>query len=257
MTDFVVTDLQFNDINRINIMCTAPGKESESVLRESAEIHAQVARFGVKTFAVFDKEHPIARLEVMPIDVAPFALHGEDLWFVRCVWVLPEYQNKGIAAELMNAALSVAAGSSGIATVTYENWTPVEFFQRYGFEVVDQRDSSILMLLKFESSASVRFVKYKFQSRAFQNKITVRLVMTGRCPWIMQSWRSWAAQVKQLYSGKVEIQESFILHRCDAITQGEEGIYVDDIPYTGLQQLSAFVGFCKTQIENKRKHKEM
>lgn len=165
--------------------------------------------------------------------------------------MLQEYEKKGIASELMKKAFDVSANSCGIVTVTYEGWTPVSFFERYGFQVVDKKDTVLLMLLKFKDTASMKFLNYDFSKVVDPSKTVIKLVMTGRCPWIIQNWRFRALQAKDIYKDRIQIDERFILHRKDAMLYGEENIYIDNIPYNSPQDSKVFLEFIDRYMSRK------
>ncbi|HHW17829.1 MAG TPA: GNAT family N-acetyltransferase [Firmicutes bacterium] len=272
-----IREVDPGDIDSVNIMCTMPGSDPREVLRESAQVHQHVAALGVRTFGAFRSGKPVARLEIMPIDAAPLALVGDGLWVIRCLWVLEEAQGSGIARLLMERALGVARGSKGIAVVTYENWMPASFFEKFGFEVVETKGKATLLLKKMRPEAAISFApiltgkKTNRGRMADEDAVGVRIpaggqpaeegvvparghretaasaggqpaedgavrveaVFTGRCPWLMQSWRHWLKVASEI-SDKVLTSEKMILTRADAMRFGDENIYIDGVPYEGF-----------------------
>lgn len=241
------------DIDLVNVMCTMPGSDPQEVLRESARIYQYVAALGVRTLGAFSNGRPVARLEIMPIDAAPVALAGDGLWVIRCLWVLEEAQGRGIAKTLMKHAIDIARGAKGVVVVTYENWMPVPFFEKFGFEVVEKRRTATLLLLKMNPDATVSFAPYAEGATCnrgpFSNKdasgtsevtageqlaaekvVRVEAVFTGRCPWLMQTWRRWLKAAREI-SDRVLTSERIILTRTDAMRFGDENIYIDGVPY--------------------------
>lgn len=244
-----------DDIDSVNVMCTMPGSDPQEVLRESARVHQHVAPLGVRTLGAFQNGKPVGRLEIMPIDAAPLALAGDGLWVIRCLWVLEEAQGRGIAKTLMKHAIDIARGSKGIAVVTYENWMPVPFFEKCGFEVAGKRRTAALLLLKLNPDATVSFAPCAAgttsnrtpignkgasctpevtagEQPAEEKVVRVEAVFSGRCPWLMQSWRRWLKVAREV-SDKVVTSERIILTRADAVRFGDENIHIDGVPYDG------------------------
>lgn len=93
-------------IDEVNRMCLPQGvKEGaalEAVLRESAAAHARAEAMGARVFGAFLEGGAVGRIEVMPIETAPLPLQGEDLWAIRCLWVLPPGERKGIGRALVS-----------------------------------------------------------------------------------------------------------------------------------------------------------
>lgn len=85
MNQVIVKEVSGKQIGVVNKMCTVHYMQSESVLKEVERIHLDVEKLGVRTFAGFGKERCAARLEIMPINAAPFAISGDNLWFIRCI----------------------------------------------------------------------------------------------------------------------------------------------------------------------------
>lgn len=97
---FEVRQVPAAAIDEVNRMCLPRGvKEGpalNAVLRESAAAHARAEAMGARVFGAFMEGRPVGRIEVMPIEAAPLPLQGEDLWVIRCLWVLPPAEGKGI-----------------------------------------------------------------------------------------------------------------------------------------------------------------
>lgn len=67
---------------------------------------------------------------------------------------------------------------------------------------------------------------------ARKEEVHVTAVFTGRCPWLMQSWRRWLNAAAEL-SEKVVTSEIIIFNREDAILFGSEDLHIDGVPYRG------------------------
>ncbi len=254
-----IREIAPSDIDSINAMCRVPGTCPTWIMAESARVHRHVATLGVRTFGAFRHGKPIARMEIMPIDAAPLALSGDDLWVIRCLWVLDEAQGSGIARRLMGKAIELAQSSKGIAVVTYEDWMPISFFERFGFRRVDALGTATLLLLTMRPDAVVAFApvitgqagvrqytkgpayEQEFGGREAHVEAHVTAVFTGRCPWLMQSWRHWLNAAQEL-SDKVITSEIMIFTREDAFCSGPEDLYIDGVEYQGSPvQLEPFL----------------
>lgn len=248
------------DIDSMNAMCVMPGTEPAGIMEESTRIHRRVAAMGVRTFGAFCNREPVGRMEIMPVEAAPLALAGDGLWVIRCLWVLDKAEGRGIAGRLMEKAMQLAQGSKGIAVVTYKDWMPVSFFERFGFAEVDTEGESRLLLLKMHPDAAVSFVrdctprKYLYpekSARTRKEEVHVTAVFTGRCPWLMQSWRRWLNAAAEL-SEKVVTSEITIFNREDAIHFGSEDLYIDGVPYRGSPvQLEPFLDSIRRRLSGK------
>lgn len=242
------------DIDDINRMCVMPGSESEAVfdvLRESAEAHRQAALLGARVFGAFLQDEPVGRIEVMPIEAAPVPLEGESLWVIRCLWVLDKVRGLGIARSLMQLGLDAAQGARGVAVLTYHNWMPVAFFERFDFEVVERKNGGATVLLrKIDPDARVSLVSPVMPfarpvDTAFpRDVVRVEAVFNSRCPWVIQQYRKYLSFAGSI-SDRVVTHENVIHTHADALRLGEENLYIDGVaPFSGpirLQELEQVI----------------
>ncbi|MEW6243599.1 MAG: GNAT family N-acetyltransferase [Bacillota bacterium] len=247
MEVFRIEEVGADHIDSVNRMCTVPGSDPESVLWESREAHRQAAALGARVFAAFQGGEPVGRTEVMPSDAAPLPLEGEGLWVIRCLWVLPGAQRKGIARSLMDKVLLASAGSKGIAVVTYPDWMPVPFFERFGFTMQQCCPPATVLLRKNNSDAHVSYLPPE-RSVAPDGRVRVEAVMSGRCPWIMQYFRARLADALR-FSEYVVTSERLISDRSDALRCGDENIYIDnEAPFAGPVSTGEFTGYLKERL---------
>ncbi|WP_404980584.1 GNAT family N-acetyltransferase [Carboxydichorda subterranea] len=259
-----VREVPAEEIGAINGMCVMPGVAPAGALAEAARVHRAVARMGVRTFGAFQEGRPVGRLEVMPVDAAPLPLEGEGLWVIRCLWVLEEAARQGLARSLMERALEAAAGSAGLAVLTYAGWMPVAFFEHFGFEMVERRGPAALLLKRLRPDGRVALAAGPRPSalapaptqastpaaaRARAEPVVhVAAVVTGRCPWMMQMCRRRLEAARAL-SSRVQTAEQLILDRADALRLGEENIYIDGEPLDDLvMPLQAFLDRIRARL---------
>jgi len=242
-----VADVTFRQINPdhigdINAMCVTSGSDMPDVLRESAQAHLRAAAMGAKVFGAFIDGQPVGRIEVMPIEAAPVPLEGEGIWVIRCLWVLEKAQGLGIARTLMNLGLEAAKGSKGVAVLTYPNWMPPSFFQKFGFELVCQDGDTIVLLRKAtprhgpvsaDCNAQVALIRPALEFPTSDDTVRVDAVFNSRCPWLIQYYRRYLAFARSL-STRVVTSEYVIDTHADALEFGEENLYIDGIaPFAG------------------------
>lgn len=230
-------------IDEVNRMCLPHGvKEGpalEAVLRESAAAHARAEAVGARVFGAFLEGRAVGRVEVMPIEAAPLPLQGEDLWVIRCLWVLPPGEGKGIGKALMAHALDAAGGSAGVAALTFPDWIPVSFFEKHGFTCVETRGDHILLLRANRPTARVSLVSVEKACPGDKGSVHVEAVFSARCPWLMLTYRRMLEIAREM-SRRVVTTERTITDRADALAFGEENIYIDGEPLEGPPGSDAF-----------------
>jgi GNAT superfamily N-acetyltransferase len=258
-----ICEIAPSDIDSINKMCIMPDSEPEvtlGILRESREAHNQAAAMGARVFGTFLEEGPVGRIEIMPIEAVPIPIDGEGVCVIRCLWVLAKACGLGVARSLMELALDAAQDSKGIAVLTYPNWMPPAFFQRFDFQVVEQKTTGATVLFRKTrrltetevslASPTVRFGQLgdpgelkdfrqlrdfaHLKDSALSNDIVlVEAVFNLRCPWIIQHYRT-CLSIAGSISDKVVTREYPIRTHTDALQLGEENLYIDGVaPFSG------------------------
>ncbi|MDI6895340.1 MAG: GNAT family N-acetyltransferase [Bacillota bacterium] len=240
---FEVREVPATAIDEVNRMCLPHGVKDgpalEAVLRESAAAHARAAAMGARVFAAFLAGKAVGRIEVMPVEAAPLPLEGEDLWVIRCLWVLPPGEGKGIGKALVGHALDAAGGSAGVASLTFPDWIPVSFFEKHGFTNAETRGDHILLLRANRPAARVSLVPVKKAHQGNDASVHVEAVLSARCPWLMLTYRRMLEIAREM-SPRVVTAERVITKRADALAFGEENIYIDGQPLEGAPSSDAF-----------------
>jgi len=240
---FEVRQVPAAAIDEVNRMCLPQGvKEGpalNAVLRESAAAHARAEAMGARVFGAFMERRPVGRIEVMPIETAPLPLQGEDLWVIRCLWVLPPAEGKGIGKALMGHALEAARGSAGVAALTFPGWVPVSFYAKHGFKTVETCGDHILLLRANRPSARVSLVPVKKAQQGSDAVVHVEAVLSARCPWLILTYRR-ILDIAREISSRVVTAERIIRDRADALSFGEENIYIDGEPLEGALNSDTF-----------------
>jgi len=241
---FEIEEVPNVPLDVVNRMCLPPGvgegPDLDALLGESAAAHARAARAGTRVFAALREGRAVGRIEVMPMDAAPLALEGEDLWVIRCLWVLPEAEGRGLGAALLDRALEAAGGSAGVAVVTFPDWMPAPFFERHGFSSVEARGDHILLLKANRSGARVSLgPARRSPSSVSPDSVRVEAVLSGRCPWLTLTYRR-MLEIARGMSPRVAATERVITDRADVLRFGEENIYIDGRPLEEAPTSEAF-----------------
>ncbi len=237
-------------IDTVNRMCLPRGVEEGpdlgALLGESAAAHDRAAEAGARVFAALTEGRAVGRIEVMPIDAAPLALEGDDLWVIRCLWVLPPAEGRGAARALLGRALEAAGGSAGVAVLTFPGWMPASFFEKHGFAPVQTRGDHILLLKPNRPTARVSLAPARSRPSGGRDQVHVEAVVSGRCPWLVLTYRRLLRTAREM-SPRVVTTERIIADRADALSFGGESIYIDGEP---LEEAPAFETFRRRMHES-------
>ena len=102
-------------------------------------------------------------IEYEPIETAWVPIDGKNYEYIYCLWVAGSFKGKGIAKELLEYAIndSKQKGMSGICTLTSKKKKPFlgekNFFEHYGFKVVDEIGEYQLLALPFDTNETPKF----------------------------------------------------------------------------------------------------
>ncbi|MEW6547734.1 MAG: GNAT family N-acetyltransferase [Bacillota bacterium] len=251
---FEVREVAAAAIDEVNRMCLPAGlKEGpalDAVLQRSAAAHAQAEAMGARVFGAFLKGRAVGRVEVMPIEAAPLPLEGSNLWVIRCLWVLPPAERKGIGRALLGRALDAARGSAGVAALTFPDWIPVSFYEKHGFRTVETRGDHILLLRANNPAARVSLAPAQRAPRGTDSAVHVEAVLSMRCPWLMLTYRR-MLDIGREMSSRVVTTERYISNRADALAFGEENIYIDGRPLEGAPNSDTFRQQVRQQLQAK------
>lgn len=228
--------LEIREIGRENVLdlytgCIPPGAEEAG--KESGEHFLGKRAKGWRGFVAYQDDTPVGRVEVRPLEESFAAIEGEDLYFSPCILVLEEAQKKGNGRVLLEKVFAATSDRKGLVTVAAEAWMPKEFFQRMGFEVVQEMGPSYLLLKKHQEDAQASWFSPAFTPRHEPDKVSVEVVMNYECPFMVANYRKLMAKAQEL-SDRVEVTEYLLKERGDLERYGEMNFYIDgEAPFFG------------------------
>lgn len=130
-------------------------------------------------------------VEYLPIQYAPEPVIGTNTLFINCIWIVPPAWEKGYAKKLMEHAINEAQSSGGLSVLAYKGdkwfgyfqYMPSSFFERFGFEEVDQDGSRVLLHLDLGSKEIPSLVLPKTRSFKSNGRNLVEVLFNSQCPW--------------------------------------------------------------------------
>jgi GNAT superfamily N-acetyltransferase len=139
-----------------------------------------------------EKGEVTGMIEYVPIEYS--YADGEDLYFINCIWVhgyedkgIGHQQGKGIGTALLQAAeedVRSMAKKGIVAWGISENfWMTAAWYQKHGYEKVDQHKWSILVWKPFtEDAKPPRWIKGEYTQEQIPGKVKVTAFYSGQCP---------------------------------------------------------------------------
>lgn len=131
-------------------------------------------------------------IEYMPVEYS--YAEGSDLYIVNCIWVhgyegkgVGNVQGKGMGKALLKAAEEdvKALGKKGLAAwgIKEEFWMSASWYQKHGYEKVDQEGWMVLVWKPFsEDAVPPKWIKGEFKQEAVPGKVKVTSFFSGQCP---------------------------------------------------------------------------
>jgi len=115
-------------------------EEHRRASKESEDFFLEKQKAGWKGLVLYEDQTPVGRVELHPLEESFAAISGDNLYFLPCFWIKPQYKKKRYGRKLMQELLKMAQDRKGVVTLTASGWMPEGFFYKFGFEKV-QRNS--------------------------------------------------------------------------------------------------------------------
>lgn len=129
-------------------------------------------------------------VEYAPLEHAWVPIHGENFFYIYCLWVAGSFKGKGIAKELIEYVIEDAKkqGKNGICTISSKKKKPFlgekKFFEHYGFKVIDTIGDFELLCLSFNNEEP------KFNDNVRKMEIDTKdftIYYSPECPYVANS----------------------------------------------------------------------
>ena len=126
-----------------------------------------------------------------PIEEAPLDVEGEGLYMVQCLFVKPEFQNRGAGRGLIESALADAreSGASGLGVEGFEQqdveghqYMPGTFFEDLGMTPGESRGPGTLYYARLgETGKPPRYLQPRLSVPKNQAKVRIDILDCRRC----------------------------------------------------------------------------
>jgi predicted N-acetyltransferase YhbS/thiol-disulfide isomerase/thioredoxin len=136
--------------------------------------------------ALLDEIH-VGFLYLIPIEINPWSIKGDNLMVFPCLVAHSKFSNKGVGSELIKAAEeeTIFLHRKGIVTIGYfwDFWfMPAKYFLKLGYEVAQSRGKEAILWKKFEKTAnSPSFQDENYKFSLVEGKIVIDLFWNIFC----------------------------------------------------------------------------
>lgn len=222
----------------------------QMVREESARFFDSKLREGWIGIGIFEEQELKAMAQVMPLEKSLLTLEGEDLYMLNCYWVKPGEEGKGYGKALMEKILEITRDRKGIVSWGAEGWMPPSFFEKFGFEFVENWGITKLFLKKHSPDARVKIINTGFKPLKGEGKVIVEAVFSPQCPYIMANYEAAISKALE-FSPEVLVLKNVILNREQALEFGEENFYIDgESPFFGPINVDKLETILREKVDN-------
>ena len=127
-------------------------------------------------------------IEYEPIETAWVPITGKNYEYIYCLWVAGSFKEKGIGKELLEYAINDTKNKkmSGICTLVSKKKKPFigekNFFEHYGFKVVDTIEDYELLALQFDNKETPKFNDNARKMEIDNQNFTI--YYSNECPYV-------------------------------------------------------------------------
>lgn len=200
-------NLTLDNIDEEHICCAIGDKKhQDGVLNKKAWIKDRL-----KDGHVFRKLNARGKtfIEYEPVETAWVPINGKNYEYIYCLWVAGSFKGKGIGKELIYYAIkdSKEKGKSGICTIVSKKKKPFigdkNFFEHYGFKVVDTIGDYELLALQFDDINTPKFNDSAKLMKIDSDDFTI--YYSNECPYV-----SYEVEELNKYAKENDIKINFI-----------------------------------------------
>ena len=200
-------NLTLDNIDEEHICCAIGDKKhQDGVLNKKAWIKDRL-----KDGHVFRKLNARGKtfIEYEPVETAWVHINGKNYEYIYCLWVAGSFKGKGIGKELLYYAIkdSKEKGKSGICTIVSKKKKPFigdkNFFEHYGFKVVDTIGDYELLALQFDDINTPKFNDSAKLMKIDSDDFTI--YYSNECPYV-----SYEVEELNKYAKENDIKINFI-----------------------------------------------
>ena len=240
-----------DNILDLYLLCTPEKEDYKNASKESADLFLQKQKAGWKGLVLYDDQTPVGRVELHPLEESFATISGDNLYFLPCFWIKPQYEKKRYGRKLMQELLKMARDRKGVVTLTASGWMPEGFFYKFGFEKVQEKGPVQLLLKKNQKDSFCQWFSPPFVPHNQKERINIDVVYNHSCPYILANWRNAIRKAREV-TDKLELNFYLQKDRKDLEKFGEPNIYIDgETPFLGPAKEEEVARILKEHLKRK------
>lgn len=183
-----IIDLTKKNIDSIPRACGSllPAREREAARAVKQEWAKALLGHGFKMKIAIDNDgYFMGMIEYLPIEISLQRIHGENIAYIDCIWVLNQHTKKGVGGALLEACLEDTKHFDGVATWGTDHVIMNKcFFEHFGFEVADKDKTVFIMFKKNKPNVNPpKLLKPSFIFHRDKEILTADLFFNPWCPY--------------------------------------------------------------------------
>jgi len=97
-------------------------------------------RRGIVINTAVDCGEAIGQITALPLSESPIELDGDGLYYIPCIWMVPELASPKLGEELLSSVVEdIGKTAKGSVTITDERWmSHRSFLERFGFTKIGE-----------------------------------------------------------------------------------------------------------------------
>lgn len=129
-------------------------------------------------------------IEYAPLETAWIPVTGDNYMYIYCLWVAGSFKDNGYGKELLEYAIKDAKekNKDGICTITSKKKKPFisekNFFEKYGFKVVDTIEEYELLSLNFNNTQNIPAFCNNSKKMKINNR-DLTIYYSNQCPFVV------------------------------------------------------------------------
>jgi hypothetical protein len=193
--------INFND-NYLNYVLTCTHSNKKNIIENEIQeirknwIYEYLNKGLIIKIAIDEDNNPLGFIHSIPI-IYSSNITGSNYHEIPCLAV--SYKNiysntrgSGVGKSLLNSIEGELRNiSNGITITSYDNdfwFMPYSFFKKMGYNEIDRKNDSVLVVKKFHSSSNPQFKEFLYEYKKIEGKIVVDYYWNSMCPTVIEEY---------------------------------------------------------------------
>ncbi len=180
-----IIDVNAENVNKYGFFCMRSKPKSDGYQNKLRWLKGRFKE-GLKLKIIQENGRQKGFIEYIPGKYTWRAINAKEYMVIHCFWIVGKNKEKGFGSRLLDECIRDAKKLNlcGVVLVTSEKgWLPNKlFFEKKGFDLVDEVGEFELMAQLFKGKIAPSFYDWQETAKEYNNGITV--FKSDQCPFI-------------------------------------------------------------------------